>query len=213
MAIFQNSYVKNITIGDNVRFVNNSMFRAFAFCYNFNSPVTIPNGVTNINGCFGLCHNFNQPVNIPNGGTHLISFMWSCQLFNHPINIPDSVLYMTDAFNNCISLNSPVVIGNNVQGLINAFDNCINMSQNITIYSPNVNNVKAMLRGKSNSKRINIICPENSTTYTKLINTSASYSMFNASVTWDNQVANSGYIYNAKRNVYIYPVNFAAEEG
>ena len=39
--------IKNVTIGENVRFFNNSMDKMFLGCVNFNSAISIPNYVTN----------------------------------------------------------------------------------------------------------------------------------------------------------------------
>ena len=77
--------------------------------WNFNQPITLPNGLTQIT--FG--YSFNQPINLPNSLTHLIfgiNFNWSINLpngltflffgwnFDQPIILPNSLTYLTFGF-------------------------------------------------------------------------------------------------------------------
>lgn len=153
-----------------------------ANCINFNSPVIVKSSVQNysITDMFNNCGNFNQPFEIANGIGSISRLFYNCRKFNQPVTIPQTVTNMEAAFYYCSG-----------------------MAQDITIYSKNVNNVKNMLYSKSNSRRINIYVPPASTTNTKIYNSSASYSIFGASVAWTRDNANNCY-YNAKRNVYVY---------
>ena len=135
MGIFTNSYVKNITIGDNVKWFNNSMARAFENCTNFNSPVQIPDYITNLYMTFNNCRSFNQPVRLPpilDAYGMYGTFYW-CSNFNQPITIPNGVKYMTNTFSSCYNFNQPITIPNGVIDLDSAFRTCSNFNQPITI--------------------------------------------------------------------------------
>ena len=75
--------------------VTTSMWRTFRGCTNFNSPVTIPNGVVSCSELFLACRKFNQPLVLPNTVITLGGDMLSgCFSFNQDIVLPDSVQYV-----------------------------------------------------------------------------------------------------------------------
>ena len=169
MPTLEFNLVKNISIGENVCYKENSMFNAFRGCANFNSPITIPNGVTNIAHTFYGCSNFNQPITIPNGVTNISRMFSSCNNFNQPITIPASVANLAYAFYSCSKFNQPITIPNSVTDLSYTFHNCPNLSGNIYIYSNNVQNICNFIASRNNSRQINIFAYYGSETYNRFL--------------------------------------------
>ena len=110
-----------------------NMWGTFMQCKNFNRPVTIPNSVTDMFGTFMQCNNFNQPVTIPNGVTDMNMTFYSCQSFNQPVTIPNSVTNMDSTFYSCESFNQPVTIPNSVTSMNSTFSWCSRFNQPVTI--------------------------------------------------------------------------------
>ena len=136
----------------------------------------------------------------------------NCINFNRTVIIPNSVVNIDYTFNNCTNLNSPIILGTNVQYSPYAFSYCINMSKNIYIHSNNMYNVRSFIYRKNNSKRVNIWIPNSGNTITKFKNTSSSYSIVGAAITWyySNTTLSDGttwtdYFYNPTYNIYVYP--------
>lgn len=147
-SFFNNSQIQNIEIHEDVRYVNNSMARLFNGCGNFNSHVSIPQGVTNIMNLFTYCYKFNQPVHIPNSVISMVNAFSGCNRFNQPITIPNSVTSVYGALYGCTNFNQPVEIPNSVITASQMFYSCSNFNQPVTI--PNsVNNIMEMFRSCS----------------------------------------------------------------
>lgn len=93
---------------------------------------------TNMFNMFSGCTNFNQPVNIPDGTTDISSMFSEASKFNQPITIPNSVTNMSKTFSKCYELNQPVVIPNNVTNvanMANTFENCWRFNQPVEVHS------------------------------------------------------------------------------
>lgn len=90
---------------------------------------------TNMFNMFSGCTNFNQPVNIPDGTTDISSMFSEASKFNQPITIPNSVTNMSKTFSKCYELNQPVVISNNVANMANTFENCWKFNQPVEVHS------------------------------------------------------------------------------
>lgn len=161
MGFFTNSYVKNIMIGDNVQFKNNTMYNAFALCSSFNSPITIPNSVTNASNAFYACSNFNSPVTFGSGCKDISNAFRSCPNFNQPVTIPSSVTNCWYIFDGCTNFNQPVTISNGVPMTVGMFANCTKFNSSVTI--PNsVTDARSMFYGCTNFSK-NVEFPESVT--------------------------------------------------
>jgi len=92
-----NSSVKNITIGENVR------------------------SQGNMSGMFYNCQALNSQINIPKDATNMTQTFYNCRAFNKPITMPNSVINITNAFRECRVLNSTVVLSENLKYMGCAF--------------------------------------------------------------------------------------------
>lgn len=162
MGFFYNLNVTSITIGDNVQFKNNSMYNAFASCVRLNSPVTIPNSVTNISNAFSGCTYFNQPVTIPDGCEDMSNAFRNCRNFNQPVTIPSSVTNAMRMFSGCNNFNSPVTIPNGVTTMLGLFAECNGYNRPTTI--PNGVTTTQYLFGGCASFNQSVDIPESVTT-------------------------------------------------
>lgn len=133
MGFFYNLNVTSITIGDNVQFKNNSMYNAFASCVRLNSPVTIPNSVTNISNAFAGCSAFNQPVTIPDGCEDMSNAFRNCRNFNQPVTIPSGITNSFAMFNGCNNFNQPVMIPDGVTTIAYLFWGATKFNHPVTI--------------------------------------------------------------------------------
>ena len=182
-----------------------NLYSTFRGCTSFNQPIKIHGNFNYIGDTFDGCVNFNSPIELVTSSASLRMYgtFNNCVNFNQPFTVPSVTNNMYTAFKNCKNFNQPITIPSAVNNMYETFANCTMMAQDITIYSKIINNVKNMLYGKSNSRRINIYVPPACTTNTRIANTTSMYSMFGSSVTWTIDNANNCY-YNATRNVYVY---------
>lgn len=132
-SILSSTKANAITIGENVRYVNNSMYLAFSGCSNLNSKITIPDGIVNTSKTFQTCTIFNKPVTIPNTVTNIANMFRYCNRFMQPLNIPDSVKNAAYTFAYCNNFNKPVSIGNGVTSMESMFYFCNYFNQPINI--------------------------------------------------------------------------------
>jgi hypothetical protein len=103
------------------------------------------------------------------------------------------------------------VCGEKVTSMYNTYSYCINLHGNAYFYSNSVSNVKDCFYGRNTSNRLNIYVHAGTTTSTKVMNTSRSYSLTGKTITWTDNFATNGCYYNTAQNIYIYPVaNVAA---
>ena len=85
------------------------VFSPFWGCKNFNSVVTIENGVSDFVGMFENCSIFNKPISIPNSASNMFRTFGNCFVFNQSVNIPEGVTNLTNTFVNCTALASSSV--------------------------------------------------------------------------------------------------------
>lgn len=93
------------------------------YCYSFNQPVKVPNGVTKIGANFLYgCNSFSQPVQLPNELKEIGNgFLDSCTGFNHPINISNVNIIGSSFLNKCNSFNQPITFSNDLKIIRGAF--------------------------------------------------------------------------------------------
>lgn len=153
---FTNANVENISIGQNVRFANNTMANMFSNCVNLKSKINIPDGITNLryilNGCryfnhpvsipntvkdmygmFNNCGSFNQLVEIPDGVKTIVNMFTGCYTYNKPVKIPNSVTHIDSFMSGCTNFNQPINIPNGVTNMPYAFQSCFNFNQPVNI--------------------------------------------------------------------------------
>lgn len=112
-----------------------NIFGCFSGFTNFNQPVTIPDSVIGMGSCFSSCYNFNQPVNIPNGVVYASFCFAGCYNFNQSVNIPNSITNMQSFFKDCNKFNQPVTISNSATTISACFQQCKNFNQPVNIPS------------------------------------------------------------------------------
>ena len=123
MGFFTNSSVKNINIGDGVKFLNNRMVNLFASCTSFNGIVNIENTVTNIFQILYQCRNFNSPIEIPNSVVDMQRAFYAASNFDQPLTIPNSVTNMAYALA-LSKFNQPIIIPESVKNMLGCFNQC-----------------------------------------------------------------------------------------
>lgn len=104
------------------------------YCYSFNQPIKVPNGVTKIGLNFlSSCHSFSQPVQLPNELEEIgDGFLATCVGFNHPINIPNVNIIGSSFLNQCHCFNQPITFSNDLRTIGDAFlQNCYSFNQPI----------------------------------------------------------------------------------
>lgn len=198
-SLFGNSYLQELNIGKEVRYVNGNMANLVHSANNMNNPIHIPNGVTNLAYSVYQCNTFNQPIDIPNSVVNMTSAFGQCRNLNQPITIPNSVISIASAFYNCRNLNSPIVIGSGVQNAVSAFNNCINLSGNIVIYAKNANTTY-MLSNHNNTFPLNIFVYAGSNTENSL---RSNRLVISGQLTWVDDATNHCF-YNTNTNIRVY---------
>lgn len=109
----------------------------------FNSPVKIPDSVTNCYNAFWNCAYYNQPTNIPNGVTNCANMFDRCYVLNSHVEIPDSVTNCSYMFSSCNKYNQPTHIPNDALDCSHMFAYCNGFKQPVRI-PPNVTNCAGM---------------------------------------------------------------------
>lgn len=205
MSFFKNSKAANITIGHNVTYVNGNMANAFYNCFNMNSPIRIPNGVTNMYYAFYNCRNFNQPVEIPNGVSHMGYAFAGCKSLNQYIDIPKGVVNLYGVFRECESLAKDVYIPASVVDIRYAFTNT-NYGGNLYFIGAN-NAVEMNFYGifnnrASGSKRVNIYANNLGWLQPRLIDpTGQNTLILGVNLKW---TTSGQWRFNALYNIYVY---------
>ena len=85
------------------------VYGPFTRCSNFNSVVTIENGVSDFRGMFEDCIIFNKPISIPSSAKNMMRTFNNCTVFNQSVNIPEGVTDLDNTFLNCTKLASSSV--------------------------------------------------------------------------------------------------------
>jgi hypothetical protein len=162
-----------------------NMACTFYNCFNFNQPVTIPNGVTNMMGTFLGCNSFNQPVTIPNSVTNMVETFMGCYRFNQPVTISNSVTNMVETFMGCYRFNQPVTIPNSVTNMVETFMGCSPFNQPVTISNSVTNMVETFMGCESFNQPVTI-----PNSVTNMVETFMGCESFNQPVTISNSVTN-----------------------
>ena len=80
--------------------------------------------------------------------------------------------------------------------------NCRNLNAGTFYFrAKNITNIAKCFYGKNNSRRYNIHVPAGSNTLNLIYNTTNTYSIVGATITWTNSGQN---FYNTTYNIYIY---------
>ena len=108
-----------------------------SYCYSFNQPLTIPDGMESIGDYFlSSCYSFNQPLTIPDNMESIGDyFLSSCYSFNQPLTIPDGMESIGDYFlSYCYSFNQPLTIPDGMESIGDYFlSYCYSFNQPLTI--------------------------------------------------------------------------------
>lgn len=121
------------------------MQNSFATCSYLVRAPNIPNGVTEMGGCFNGCSNLRiPPEKIPNTVTNMASCFYDCSSL---ISAPGwetftltQVTNMGGCFGNCSSLQSAPNIPASVTSISSCFNGCTNLSGTVSVYSSNLTN-------------------------------------------------------------------------
>lgn len=191
-----------ITIQANHPNVTNMAY-AFYNCTNLKSSPFCGDKVTNMANSYCNCKNLSGPPVCGNNVTNMTNAYRNCHNMTGVPKFGSNVTMASYAYYQCHNINEAFTIENKVTDLRYAFYNCKNLpAGDYYIKAPNITNVYMSFYGKNNSRRYNIHVPGNSTTLTKCKNTSSSYSLVGASISWTN---GGTYFYNTTYNIYLYP--------
>ena len=110
---------------------------AFSGCSGFTGSLTIPKGVTTIEGhVFSGCSGFTGSLTIPEGVTSIgIKAFQGCGGFTRSLTIPDSVMSIgSDAFSGCSGFTGSLTIPDSVTSIgSGAFSGCSGFTGSLTI--------------------------------------------------------------------------------
>lgn len=177
-----------VNIGEKVGYVNNTMFCLIANSSQVNSPLFIPDGVTNIASVARGCSNFNQPVNIPDSVIDASLAFSQCYNFNKGVQIGNGVQNMQQMFYNCQNFNQPITLPNSVSTAHQALYNCRKFNQPVAIPDSVVNMDNFLYSGASFNRPITI--------GNNVVN--AYYAFYNCKMLSQNIIIHSNVLNNCK---------------
>ena len=79
-----------------------SLVETYSGCGNFNSPVTIPDTVENVDYIFNRCYNFNSPITIPDSIVNRVGMFFWCHNFNQPVGNLNMIVNGSKMFHSCM---------------------------------------------------------------------------------------------------------------
>ena len=91
------------------------------------SATTLPDGITDMTGCFGTCISLTEAPKIPNGVTNMADCFRGCISLTEAPKIPNSVTDMSYCFANCTSLTQALEISNSVTNMAGCFSGCTSL--------------------------------------------------------------------------------------
>ncbi len=199
---------QNIAIPNSVEIATNSFYR----CNNLNQNIAIPNSVKNCSYMFALCYNLNQNIAIPNSVEGASNMFEECWNLNQNIIIPNSVKNCIDMFSNCYNLNQSIAVPNSVKDISDMFKGCINLNQSIAI--PNsVEECNWTFKGCVNLNQ-NIIIPNSVKNCSYMFDNCSS---LNQSIAVPNSVTDCRsmfrYCGNLNQDIYLYFQNIYMMDG
>jgi hypothetical protein len=182
-----------------------SMNNAYYNCTNLTGPAVCGTNVVNMVNTYAYCSKINRAV-----------CSNSVKLFEHAYrnctNIPTgvcgaSVTTMNNSYAGCTNITTGT-IGPNVVTARNAYSNCTKL-KNLYIYSNKIKEPYNIVRGKSNSVRLNIYFPSTGpntyyNTHYSIIEDMYYGSITGTNITWTQSGSN---YYNTAYNIYLYPVS------
>lgn len=130
----------NIVFGNNYRSVGTISFQDST---NYNSVVKFPrNASYSLNNCFRGCTNFNSPITIPNGVTHLKNMFYECNNFNATVTVKTQIgsggaasMFAFTNFNRNFTLGRQA----NDNSYFDVMRNCNNYKATLTVDAENMN--------------------------------------------------------------------------
>ena len=200
------SNCKNLTgqpvCGPNVT----NMEGAYTYCNNITGSPAIGSNVLSANYAYFYCSNLTgSPVCGPNV-ISLFQTYYSCSnLTGSPVCGPN-VVNMYQAYDNCINLTGAPACGPNVEDMYLCYTHCPNLCGNAYFRSNKIKRAGKCFYGRNTSNRLDLYMYDfgaNSTYNT--INTF----LYNASMTFENKLAEYGYYYSPSDNIYIQPVSYS----
>jgi hypothetical protein len=183
-----------------------SMAYAYQNCSNLTGSPVCGDNVTTMTYTYQNCSNLTGS---PACGEKVTGMAYTYQNCSNLTGSPvcgNKVTNMTYTYYNCSNLTGCPVCGDNVTSMDYTYYNWAT-SCNAYFYSSIVNLATSCFANKNKSKRINLYVPSNSITYTTVTNTTRSYSLVGAKITYTDA---GTYQYNTTHNIYIYPVENVA---
>ena len=217
------SGIDNFICGNNVIYMNNAYrnvrtskdpvcgekVQQFAYAYAnslASNNAACGSQVTNMQYAYYNCRRITQAACGDNVVNMAYSY-WGCTNLKNSFVCGNKVTDMSFAYYNCNNrIKSPPVCGASVKNMYYAYgETAANMSGNAYFYSSQVNNATLCLRNKSNSYRLNIYVPANSTTLSTIIRNTTNFCGPSTNFTKTNS-----YYRSSRYNVYLYPVDDVA---
>ncbi len=142
----ENTAIKGINIGSEVRVEENSFASMFYRCTSLESVYSLPKYVENMTAAFSDCTSLkNIYCELPSEVTKMDYAFDKCSALSKPPVIPQNVTTMNYAFDKCTSLNEFPIIPKNVTTMNYIFYGCTSLSGILTVNSSNISSCDSML--------------------------------------------------------------------
>lgn len=187
-----------------------NMWQAYHACHNLNgSPVCGPN-VTHMYLAYGDCYNLTGAPACTEKVTNLTSTYMSCLNLTGPPATSNLVKDMYQTYYGCRNLTGTAVCGSNCTTMDRAYSGCCNIYGNGYFYSNKINSVANIFYNRNTLNRFNLYLPSTGISLNTFITKTGKNSPVGSTLTWTNDMENSGCYYNTQYNFYIYPVDNVA---
>ena len=190
--------------GDNVT----NMSRTYAQCVKLVGPAACGPNVNNMYQAYYNCINLKGT---PACGDNVFdmhqAYAYCSNLTGRPV-VGNTVEIMTQAYYNCFNLTGAPICGKKVVAMGQAFANCYNLQGNMYLFSNFIDQANSVFNGRNTTNRLNIYYNAGANKYHT---TTTHYTLRNApltgnTITWTDDRSVNGCYYNAKENIYLYPM-------
>ena len=185
-----------------------NMSQAYAQCIKLEGPAACGPNVNNMYQAYYNCINLKGT---PACGDKVFNmyqaYAYCSNLTGRPI-VGNTVEIMTQAYYNCFNLTGDPICGKNIVAMDQAFANCYNLQGNMYLFSNFVQQANSVFNGRNTTNRLNIYYNAGANSYH---NTTTHHTLRNAPLTgntisWTDDRSVNGCYYNAKENIYLYPM-------
>ena len=185
-----------------------NMSQAYAQCIKLAGPAACGPNVNNMYQAYYNCINLKGT---PACGDKVFNmyqaYAYCSNLTGRPV-IGNTVEIMTQAYYNCFNLTGAPICGKNIVAMSQAFANCYNLQGNMYLFSNFVEQADSVFKGRNTANRLNIYYNVGASSYsiTTTHHTLRNAPLTGKTISWTDDRSANGCYYNAKENIYLYPM-------